>query len=177
MGTTIRIIMLRAVNVGGTAKLPMAELRELAAELGATDVQTYIQSGNLVCVPPGDPEEFDRALETAIETKYGFFREAISRSPAQFRAALEAHPFEVIEPKYSYIAFLTGAPTAEAIAKASTYETSDDQWEILDRDWHIRYAHGAGKPDMNAASIARALNVPTTARNLNTVRKLISLAG
>src|SRR5674476_1503804 len=110
MGTTIRIIMLRAVNVGGTAKLPMAELRELAAELGATDVQTYIQSGNLVCVPPGDPEEFDRALETAIETKYGFFREAISRSPAQLRAALEAHPFEVIEPKYSYIAFLTGAP-------------------------------------------------------------------
>ena len=45
MGTTIRIILFRAVNVGGTAKLPMAELRELAAELGATDVQTHIQSG------------------------------------------------------------------------------------------------------------------------------------
>ena len=169
--------MLRAVNVGGTAKLPMAELRELAAKLGATDVQTYIQSGNLVCVQPGDPQEFDRVLEKAIETKYGFFREAISRSPAQLRAALEAHPFEVIEPKYSYISFMTGAPTPEAIAKASTYETGDDQWEIIGRDWHIRYAHGAGKPDMNAASIARALNVPTTARNLNTVRKLIELAG
>jgi len=177
MGTTIRIIMLRAVNVGGTATLPMAELRELAADVGATDVQTYIQSGNLVCVPPGDPEEFDRALEKTIETKYGFFREAISRSPAELQAALEAHPFEVIEPKYSYIAFMTEAPTAQAIAKASTYETGDDQWEIIGRDWHIRYAHGAGTPDMKAASIARALNVPTTARNLNTVRKLIALAG
>lgn len=177
MGTTIRIIMLRAVNVGGTAKLPMAELRELAAELGATDVQTYIRSGNLVCVPPGVPEEFDRALEKAIKTKYGFSREAISRSPAELRAALEAHPFEVVEPKYSYIAFMNEAPTSEAIAKASTYQRGDDQWEIIGRDWHIRYAHGAGKPGMKAASIARALNVPTTARNLNTVRKLISLAG
>ena len=128
-------------------------------------------------MPPGDPEAFDRALEKAIETKYGFFREAISRSPAELRAALEAHPFEVVEPKYSYIAFMNEAPTAEAIAKARTYGTGDDQWEIIGRDWHIRYAHGAGKPGMKAAPIARALNVPTTARNLNTVRKLVSLAG
>ena len=169
--------MLRAVNVGGATKLPMAELRELAADLGATDVQTYIQSGNLVCVPPRDPEEFDRALEKAIETKYGFFREAISRSPAELRAALEAHPFEVIEPKYSYIAFMAEAPTSEAIAKASTYECGDDVWKVIGRDLHLRYANGAGRPSMPAASIARALDVPTTARNLNTVRKLIDLAG
>ena len=49
-----RIHLLRAVNVGG-AKLPMAELREVAASLGATDVRTYIASGNLICDPPGDP--------------------------------------------------------------------------------------------------------------------------
>lgn len=131
MGT--RVVLFRAVNVGGTAKLPMAELRVLAADVGATDVQTYIQSGNLVCVPPGDPEQFDRALEKTIEERYGFFREAISRSPAELKSALKAHPFEILEPKYSYVTFLTGPPTAEAIAKARTYECGGDVWEVIGR--------------------------------------------
>jgi uncharacterized protein (DUF1697 family) len=170
-----RIILLRAVNVGG-ASLPMAELRELMTELGATDVRTYIQSGNAVCVPPGDPAEFDRALEKAIEAKYGFFREVISRSPEELKAALDAHPFEVVDPRFSYVAFMTGPPTPEAVAKATTYETGDDRWKVVGRDWHIRYAHGAGRPDMKAVSIGKALKVPATARNLNTVRKLIDLA-
>lgn len=155
----------------------MAELRALMTDLGAADVQTYIQTGNAICVPPGDPAGFDRSLERAIEARYGFFREAISRTPEELKAALDAHPFDVAEPKYSYVAFMTEPPTAEAIAKARTYETGDDQWDIVGRDWHIRYAHGAGTPDMKTASIGRALKVPATARNLTTVRKLIDLAG
>lgn len=179
MGDT-RIIWLRAVNVGG-AKLPMAELRTLMTDLGATEVQTYIQSGNVVCVPPGDPDAFDRALEKAIEKKYGFFRESISRTPAEVKAALDAYPFDAAEakgePNHAYISFLTEAPTKAAIEKARTYETGDDKWEIIGRDLHIFHAHGAGKPDMKTASIGKALKVPATARNLNTVRKLIDLAG
>lgn len=169
--------MLRAVNVGGTAKLPMAELRALAERLGARDARTYIQSGNLVCSPPGDPDRFDRALEQAIEQTHGFFREAISRSREELRAALEAHPFEVVEARYSYLTFLTAAPTPGAIAKARTYLTGDDRWDVIGRDVHLRYARGAGRPSMNAVAIGRALGVPGTSRNLNTVRKLIDLTG
>lgn len=175
-----RIILLRAVNVGG-ASLPMAELRTLMTDLGATEVQTYIQSGNAVCVPPGTPEEFDRTLEKAIEKKYGFFREAIGRTPAELKAALDAYPFDAEEtkgePKRAYISFMTEAPAKAAIEKARTYETGDDKWEVIGRDLHIFYAHGAGNPDMKAASIGKALKSPATARNLNTVRKLIDLAG
>lgn len=175
-----RIIWLRAVNVGG-AKLPMAELRDLMAELGATDVETYIQSGNAVCVPPGNPEEFDRALEKAIEAQYGFFRESISRTPAEVRAALEAYPFDAEdvkgEPKRAYISFLVEAPTDEAIEKARTYETGADEWEIIGRELHLFHAHGAGQPDMKSASIGRAFKIPATARNLTTVRKVLDLAG
>ncbi|MFI5429826.1 DUF1697 domain-containing protein [Aeromicrobium sp. UC242_57] len=173
---SVRIILLRAVNVGG-AKLPMADLREIASDLGATDVSTYIASGNLVADVPGDPATFDRALEQANEKRFGFFREVISRTPEQVRAALAAHPFEVIEPKYSYVSFLTGAPTAAAIAKAETYETFDDDWQVIGSELHIRYANGAGRPAMKSDSIGRALGVPGTARNLNTVKKLIELAG
>ena len=170
-----RIILLRAVNVG-PAQLPMARLREIAEALGATDTSTYIASGNLIADVPGDPDEFDRALEKAIEEEFGFFREVISRTLAQVKRALDAHPFEVIEPKFSYVVFLAGTPTAEAVAKAEAYETGDDEWSIIGTEMHIRYANGAGRPAMKAESIGRALKVPGTSRNLNTVKKLIELA-
>jgi uncharacterized protein (DUF1697 family) len=171
----IRIVLLRAVNVGG-ATLPMAELREVAAELGATDVRTYIASGNLIADVPDDPAMFDRALEKAVEQRFGFVRDVISRTPEQVRAALEAHPFDVVKPKFSYVSFLTGEPTADAIAKAQTYETFDDRWQVVGTEMHLRYAEGAGRPQMKSDTIGRALGVAGTARNLNTVEKLIDLA-
>jgi uncharacterized protein (DUF1697 family) len=170
-----RIILLRAVNVG-PAQLPMARLREIAEGLGATDVSTYIASGNLIADVPGRAAEFDRALEKAIEAEFGFFRESISRTPAEVKKALAAHPFSVDEPKYSYVTFLLEKPTAEAIAKAEAYETGNDQWAIIGTEMHIKYANGAGRPEMKSDSIGRALKVPGTSRNLNTVKKLIDLA-
>lgn len=174
-----RIIWLRAVNVGG-ANLPMAELRDLMSGLGATGIETYIQSGNAVCVPPGEPEAFDRALEKAIEIKYGFFRESISRTAEEVRGALDAYPFDPEEtagqPKRAYISFMTEPPTAAAIEKARIYETGDDAWEVIGRELHQFYASGAGRPSMKTASIGRALKVPATARNLTTIRKVLELA-
>jgi uncharacterized protein (DUF1697 family) len=171
-----RIILLRAVNVG-PAQLPMADLRALATELGAADPKTYIASGNLVADVPGSASAFDRALEKAVEDRFGFFRDVISRTPAEVRAALAAHPFEVIEPKYSYVSFLAGKPAAAAIEKAETYETGDDRWQVVGIEMHICYANGAGRPEMKSDAIGRALGVAGTARNLNTVRKLVDLAG
>ena len=143
--------------------------------MGASDVSTYIASGNLICAPPGDPAEFDRGLEAAIQQRFGFFREVISRSPAEVEMALAAYPFEIFEPKYSYVSFLLSAPTKDAIAKAKTFGTGDDVWEVIGREMHIRYIAGAGRPQMKDASIGRAIGVPGTARNLNTVRKLLDL--
>jgi uncharacterized protein (DUF1697 family) len=171
-----RIVLLRAVNVG-PAQLPMADLRAIATELGASDVSTYIASGNLLADVPGDPAAFDRALERAVEQRFGFFRDVVSRTPEQVRAALDAHPFEVVEPKFSYVSFLTAAPTAEALAKARTHETHDDRWEVVGTEMHIRYATGAGRPQMKVDTIGRALGVAGTARNLTTVTKLVALAG
>jgi len=189
--TEKRILFLRAINVGGTAKLPMAELRDLAQQLGATEVSTYIASGNLLCVPPdapapghpapghtgvSDPQAFDRALEQAIEQRYGFFREVISRTRAQLVEALAAFPFEQGDPRFDYVTFLSGVPTATAVEAARQYETFNDRWMVVADHQFIQYAEGAGKSQMNGVAIARALGVAGTARNLNSVRKLIELA-
>ena len=170
-----RILLVRAINVGG-ATLPMAELRALLADLGASEVRTYIASGNAVCEVPGDPQAFDRALEAAIEQRFGFFREVISRTPREVSAALAAHPFEVIEPGFSYVSFLTGEPAPAAIEAAHEVVVGDDLWQVTGRDLHIRYAKGAGKPDMNTDAVMRRLGVMGTARNLRTVAALVALA-
>jgi uncharacterized protein (DUF1697 family) len=163
------------VNVGG-AQLPMAELRELASDLGATDVSTFIASGNLICDPPKDAKTFGAALEKAIEKKYGFFRECILRTPAQLKTARKNYPFDVDESKNSHIVFFLSKPTKAAIEKARAFETGGDVWEVIGREMHIRYAHGAGRSDMKTASIMKALGVPGTSRTVNTVEKLIDLA-
>lgn len=170
-----RVVFIRAVNVGG-AKLPMAELRELAEDLGATDVSTYIASGNLLCTPKGAAAKFDRALEKAIEGKYGYSREVISRTPTQLRAALDAHPFDVVEDRFSYVYFLTGKPTAKAVKAFEDTAFADAEVKVIGEDLHVRYRDGAGRSDLDAKAIAKALGVQGTGRNLKTVGKLIDLA-
>lgn len=170
-----RVVMIRAVNVGG-AKLPMAELREIAAELGAGDIETYIASGNLVCTVSGKAADFDRALESAIEQRYGYFREVISRTPAQLQKALDSHPFEIVEPKYSYLYCLTAKPNAKAVKDFQEREFGGDEIAVIGDILHIRYDNGAGKSDLTSAVIAKGLGVQGTGRNLLTVRKLIAMA-
>jgi uncharacterized protein (DUF1697 family) len=170
-----RVVFIRAVNVGG-AKLPMAELKKIATDLGATDVSTYIASGNLLCTPPGKPQDFDRALESAIKDRYGFFREVISRTPAQLQAALDNHPFEIVEARFSYVYFLTAKPDAKATRAFHSKDFGGDEFQVLGEDLHIRYADGAGRSDLDAKAIAKGLGVQGTGRNLNSVRKLIELA-
>ncbi|MEE3853393.1 DUF1697 domain-containing protein [Gordonia sp. LSe1-13] len=170
-----RVVLIRAVNVGG-AKLPMADLREMAAELGATDITTYIASGNLLCEPAGDPGDFDRALEKAITDRFGFEREVISRSRDDLVSALEAHPFDVVDAKYSYIYCLTGTPAADKVAEFSERTFGDDVFRVIGDDLHIRYAEGAGVSKLTAPVIAKGLGVQGTGRNLKTVQKLIDLA-
>jgi uncharacterized protein (DUF1697 family) len=172
----MRVQLIRAVNVGG-AKLPMADLRDIATGLGATDVSTYIASGNLLCSPPGDPAEFDRALEQAIAARFGYFREVISRSPAELTASVAAHPFAVDEAKFHHVYFLLTAPTPAQIDALLSRELPESL-AVIGRDLHISYppASGSASSKLTPALIAKTLGSHGTGRNLNTVRKLIELA-
>jgi uncharacterized protein (DUF1697 family) len=167
------VFLFRAVNVGGTAKLPMAALRALAAELGATDVQTYIASGNLIAAPPGDPLAFAARLEAEVEARFGFHREVIVRDAAALRAARDAHPFPIVDPRFSYLVPLTAAPADPTTA--ADVPSGDDEWALVGTDLHIRYAHGAGRAELDLNRLLRALGVIGTARNLRTVDALLAL--
>ena len=153
----------------------MAEFRELLTELGASDVRTYIASGNAVLEFDGPVDAFERAVEKAVQARYGFFREVMTRTRDELRTALAAHPFDVEDERYSYISLLSGEPTAEAVAAASSVRTGDDQWQVIGRELHIRYANGAGQAELSQEALAKRLGVAATARNLRTITKLLAL--
>ncbi|MGX5682640.1 DUF1697 domain-containing protein [Schumannella luteola] len=170
-----RILFVRAVNVGGAA-LPMGEFRKLLEGLGGTAVRTYIASGNAILDIDGDPDEFDRQVEKAITERFGYRREVMSRTVDELRAALAAHPFEVVDERFSYVSFLLSEPTPASVLAAADVPTGDDRWQVIGRELHLRYAAGAGRAALNQESLTKRLGVPATARNLRTVRALVELA-
>ncbi len=169
------VVLLRAVNLGATNKVPMARLREVATELGATDVSTYIASGNLFCRPPGKAQEFVLEVEDAIKREFDVSTRAIARTGAQLLKARAAFPFDVHAPKLCAIWFLERQPTPAAAAGLSALDVSPDQCAVVGPDLHIRYDDGIRNSKLSVARVERTLGVQGTARNLATVEALAKL--
>lgn len=172
------IALLRAVNVGGR-KLPMAELRALCGKLGWEEVESYIQSGNLVFSASGKPETLEAKLEAAIEARFGFHSDVMVRSAAQWSKLLKANPFGAAseaEPNRVLIGLpkaniASGA--AEAIAaRASAGERVEAAGGAL---W-FHYPAGVGTSKITPSLIDRAAGTPVTARNWRTMLKLKEMA-
>src|SRR5688572_6245361 len=87
------IALLRGINVGGRARVPMAELRDLCAGLGWHDVRTYINSGNVAFEASGKGPMLEAALKKALEGAFGFAPAVIVRSDAELKALMAANPF------------------------------------------------------------------------------------
>lgn len=172
-----RIALLRAVNVGGR-KLPMAELRGLCGELGWRDVQTYIQSGNVIFSAEGDAAALESTLEQAVERRFGYWSDVIIRSGEQWRGLLAHNPFPqeaAREPNRVFIGFakaMIAAAAAEAVAaKAGAGERVVEAGGAL---W-FHYPAGLGTSKITPKLIDRAAGSPVTARNWRTVSELAAM--
>ena len=171
---TRHIALLRAVNVGGR-KMPMAELRAICAELGWTEVETYIQSGNLLFAAPGQSAEQEAALEKAIEQRFGYWSDVIIRSAEQWRALLATNPFlseAEAEPNRVLVglakARLQPGAAAAIQAKAAAGERVEQAGEAL---W-FHYPAGVGTSKLTPSLNDRCAGSPVTARNWRTMLKL-----
>ncbi len=173
------IVLLRGVNVGGANRLAMADLRSLVTALGHTDVVTYIQSGNIVL----NSSRSDRARLAAeicagIEEAHGLSVSAVVRTPDELRQSLANIPFlGEVDAARVLITFLSGAPRADDAARLEPDRFLPDRFELRGSDLYGYYPNGAGRSKMTLDYFEKRLGVRGTARNLNTVAKLIELAG
>lgn len=164
--------LLRAVNVGGRNKVPMGELRELCAELGHENVETFIASGNVVFRDRApDPSE----LERAIAQRFDVETTVILRTSAQLQKLVAAEPFGSRTPD-AFVAFLARQPAKANFEALSTSDFPDEAWERVGPDLALLYPSGVHRAQLSGARLERLLNVQATLRNWRTVTKLAELA-
>jgi uncharacterized protein (DUF1697 family) len=172
------VVLLRGVNVGGANRLAMGDLRELMITLGHTGVATYIQSGNIVISSERD-DRVTLAAEIcdAIQATFGPIVSAVLRTPAELRAALAANPFATeTNGSRVLITFLSGVPSPDDVARLEPDRFVPDQFQLLGTELYAHYPNGAGRSKMTLDYFEKRLHVRGTARNLNTVEKLVELS-
>lgn len=163
------IALLRAVNVGGTGKLPMAELRAMCEGLGFREVRTYIASGNVVFRSAKRAAGVKAALEERLAAYAGKPVGVVLRQHAELVRALEAQPFTTAAPNRVVVIFLDEPPPADTLA--TLRHRRDEQVALGEREIYVHYGDGMADSRL-VIPAARA----GTARNLNTVARLIGMA-
>jgi uncharacterized protein (DUF1697 family) len=168
------VALLRAVNVGGR-KLPMAELRALAAEIGWEGVQTYIQSGNLVFSAPGDRAALEAKLEVAIRERFGMEVPVVVRGAAEWARYPASNPFAEAaekEPNRLMLLLSKRPPVDGAEAAIQAKAAAGEQVRRAGDAIWIHFPEGSGNSKLTPALIDRAIGSPATSRNYRTVIKL-----
>src|SRR3954451_11224957 len=177
---TTWVVLLRGVNVGGANRLPMKELRELVSSLGHSEVVTHIQSGNLVMTSASkDRATIATEICDGIKSSFGLGVTAILRTPQELRASVAANPFSAeakVDAAHVHIVFLSDVPKPEFAAQLEPERFTPERFAVLGSELFLHYPNGAGRSKMNLDYFEKRLLVRGTARNLNTVAKLIELA-
>jgi len=172
--------MLRSVNLPGHQKVNMPALKTLCTSLGLRDVQTYIQSGNLVFRDQDeDPVALARRLEDAMETSFGFRPAVIVRTASELRKVIAKNPFagrKQMEPSKLLVVFMNVAPNKQARDKLLAMPCDPEELHIHGREVYIYYPEGMARPKIPLIRLEKALQCSSTGRNWNTVNKLLAMA-
>lgn len=174
------VALLRAVNVGGRNRLPMSDLRAIVEGLGHIEVETYIQSGNVMfCADArrATNEQLAAGIHHAIAIATGLDIAVLVRSGAELADVVRANPFADpnLEPSKLMVHFLQAIPSAEAIARLEPDRFAPDRFEVVADHLYAYLPNGQGRSKFTNDYIERRLAVAATARNLNSVLQLLHL--
>jgi uncharacterized protein (DUF1697 family) len=166
---TAYVALLRAVNVGGTGKLPMTGLKAMCEEAGFADVKTYIASGNVVFTSKASEKAVKTALDKRLQAYAGKPVGVLVRTAAEMDAVLKANPFPKAAPNRVLAIFLDQAPPADTLKGVSGQK--DEKIALGKREVYVHYGDrmGTSKLKIKAA-------VAGTGRNMNTIAKLAEMA-
>lgn len=175
-----QIALLRAVNVAGTAKLLMADLRSFIEALGFARARTYIQTGNVIFDTNGPGGlELEKYLEQQARARLGLETSFFVRTPDEWENMIEANPFADKardDPRRLLVMALRDEPGAENLAALKDGHAGQEPIGLVGKHLYIDYLDGAGSSKLSNVLIERKLGTRGTARNWNTVLKIAELA-
>ena len=175
----IYVALLRGINVSGKNLLKMEALQRMFIDLGYTNVQTYIQSGNVVFQSPEKPNmELESQIQTAIKSSFGYDVPIIVLSATDLQHIHESNPFIGdlnADSRKICITILSATPDPKAIASIKYPDYGTDSFVIGDRAVYIYCPDSLARTKLTNDFWERKLKLQATSRNLNTIRYLSDL--
>lgn len=171
------VALLRGINVGGKHCVPMKELAALFAKAGCRSVRTYIQSGNVVFTAPGHAAELRASLEQGIGKRFGFAVPVVLRTTRQMAGAIEGNPFAKLglPQERLHVYFLAEQPQPDAIKQLDPQRSPGDEFRVLGSEIYLHVPNGMGRTKLTSTYFDSKLGTICTARNWNTVQKLLEM--
>jgi uncharacterized protein (DUF1697 family) len=174
------ISMLRGVNVGANNRIKMDALREVYAALKLEQIQTYVQSGNVIFrSKETNPSTLAKKIQAAIERAFGFRPEVILRTAEELGKAIAANPFagrRDVEPGKLLITFLEADPGKDGRAALASLKDYPEELHLKNRELYTYFPDGAGKSKLPWAKVEKLFKTQGTARNWNSVTKMLEMA-
>lgn len=172
------VALLRGINVGKNKRIAMADLRALFAELGYTDIRTVLNSGNaLFTAPDAEPAQHSADIEAAITRQLRLDVRCVVVTADELRSVITAHPFADTADDGSrmFALFLSAAPDPALFAAHDPVALDPQRVRVGDRVIYQWCPDGLLQAPPVAAALERSLGIHVTARNWNTVTKLVDL--
>jgi uncharacterized protein (DUF1697 family) len=169
--------LLRAVNLVKRNRIAMADLREILGDLGYADVATHLQSGNAVFSCDQAAGQLEQEIAAALARHAGLSCAVMVRTGAELAAIQAGQPLgrEPDEPSRYFVAFLAAEPAPAAAASLADADLGPEQAWVIGREAYLWCPAGAADTKLTSSFLERRLAVAGTARNWNTVRKLVAL--
>ncbi len=165
---TSYVALLRARNVAGTGKLPMAELRRIGEQCGFANVRTFIASGNLLFESELGEAEAQARIEAGLTTFFGKGVPVFVRTAAELAATAAANPFDDDKPSRVLAHFIDQLPVAAMLAEAR--DVASERMALGPRSIIVSYGEGIGKTRLKLPAVKNG-----TARNMNSVAKMAAM--
>ncbi len=172
------IALLRGINVGGSNKLPMKELKALLQANGFSNIKTYIQSGNIVFSHTStNTLEIASHIQSLIKDRFGFEPKTLVLTVTQYRAMVKNNPFPEggEDPKTLHLYFLEQTPAAPALNKLVEIQKDTERYVLTESVFYLHAPEGIGRSKL-AEKVEKLLGVNATARNWRSAQKILELA-
>jgi len=173
-----QIVLLRGINLGARNRVSMPELRAALERDGFDDVQTYLQSGNVVLTSDASPEEVAERCRRRIARAFKLQIDVVTRTREQLAAVVKRDPLGKVasDPKRYQVSFLACELDAAILAELAELAVAPERLVAIGRELYAWHPRGVARSKLWARLADRRLGVPATARNWTTVTKLLELA-
>lgn len=174
------IAILRGINVSGKNKIKMDALRSMLEGLDIENVQTYIQSGNIVFQKEAtDGDVLAQMIHEGILEHFDLTVPVIIRTKEEWESTIQNNPFtpKGYETNKQYFLFLNEAPDAALVEKLKEQEFAPDEWEVKGKELYFYCPGSYGRTKFSNNFFERKLKVTATTRNWKTVQRLMEMAG